>query len=246
MSEHIAACRVVLVSGGSRGLGLAIATDLVARGVAVGAFARKVSPELDRLAAEHPGLMVAGAVDVTDAAATREFVARVEAALGPIDGVVNNAAIGQDSLHVHTSVDQIEKIVNTNLTAPLVLTRLVLRRMLAKGLKGRLVNVTSICAQRGYSGLVAYSATKGGLDSATRTIARELNGRVLANAVAPGFFASEMSAVLGQTQLDQITRRTPTGHLTDPDDVVPVIRMLLCENTNINGQVIEVDGGASI
>src|ERR1044071_5016760 len=101
MSEHIAACRVVLVSGGSRGLGLAIATDLVARGVAVGAVARKVSPELDRLAAEHPGLVVAGAVDVTDAAATREFVARVETALGPIDGVVNNAAIGQDSLHVH-------------------------------------------------------------------------------------------------------------------------------------------------
>jgi 3-oxoacyl-[acyl-carrier protein] reductase len=237
---------VVLVSGGSRGLGLAIVTGLLAEGLKVAAFARTVTPELHDLAGKYEGKLHIGSVDITDLKACTAFMREAEDRLGPIDGLVNNAAIGQDSLHVHTSVDQIEKIVHTNLTAPLVLTRLFLRRMLAKGLRGRLVNVTSICAQRGYSGLVAYSATKGGMDSATRTIARELNGRVLANAVAPGFFASEMSAVLGQTQLDQITRRTPTGHLTDPDDVVPVIRMLLCENTNINGQVLEVDGGASI
>ena len=118
--------------------------------------------------------------------------------------------------------------------------------MLAKGLKGRIVNITSICAQRGYPGLVAYSATKGGMDAATRSLARELGGRVLANSVAPGFFASEMSAVLGQTQLDQIVRRTPTGHLTEPEEVLPVVRMLLLENTNLNGQVLVVDGAASI
>ena len=83
---------------------------------------------------------------------------------------------------------------------------------------------------------MAYSSTKGGMDAATRSLARELSGRVLANAVAPGFFASEMSAVLGQTQLDQIVRRTPTGQLTKPEEVVPVVRMLLLDNTNINGQ----------
>jgi 3-oxoacyl-[acyl-carrier protein] reductase len=237
---------VVLVSGGSRGLGLAIVTDLLAHGLKVAAFARTVTPELRDLAAKYESRTHIGSVDITDVAGCQAFVRAAEDRLGPIDGLVNNAAIGQDSLHVHTSVQQIEKIVTTNLTAPLVLTRLVLRRMLAKGLRGRVVNITSICGQRGYAGLVAYSATKGGLDAATRTIARELNGRVLANAVAPGFFASEMSAVLGQTQLDQIIRRTPTGHLTEPEEVVPVIRMLLCENTNINGQVIEVDGGASI
>jgi 3-oxoacyl-[acyl-carrier protein] reductase len=126
-----------------------------------------------------------------------------------------------------------------------VLTRLVLRRMLARGRRGRVVNITSICAQRGFPGLVAYSATKGGMDAATRALARELTGRVLVNAVAPGFFASEMSAVLGATQLDQIVRRTPTGRLTEPADVVPVVRMLLCEQTNINGQVMVVDGGAA-
>jgi len=237
---------VVLVSGGSRGLGLAIVTDLIGSGVKVAAFARTVTPELTALAEKYPDQVHVGSVDVNDAKATQAFVKEVEERLGPIDGLVNNAAIGQDSLHVHTSAEQLEHIIRTNLTSPLVLTRFVLRRLLAKGLKGRIVNVTSICAQRGFPGLVAYSATKGGMDSATRSLARELGGRVLANSVAPGFFASDMSAVLGQTQLDQIVRRTPTGHLTEPDEVVPVVRMLLLDNTNINGQVLVLDGAASI
>lgn len=210
------------------------------------AFARTVTPELTELTSKYPDHLYAGSVDINDTPVVQAFVKTVESTLGPVDGLVNNAAIGQDSLHVHTSAERLEDIIQTNLTAPLVLTRFVLRRMLAKGLKGRIVNVTSICAQRGYPGLVAYSATKGGMDAATRSLARELGGRVLANAVAPGFFASEMSAVLGQTQLDQIVRRTPTGHLTEPDDVVPVVRMLLLDNTNINGQVLVIDGAASI
>lgn len=244
--SRVAPAEVVLVSGASRGLGLAIVEDLLGRGVKIAAFARTVTPGLEALAEKYPGNSHFGSVDITDENACQTFVKAVEADLGVIDGLVNNAAIGQDSLHVHTSADRIAQIINTNLTAPLVLTRFVLRRLLAKGRKGRLVNVTSICGQRGYPGLVAYSATKGGMDAATRSIAREFNGRVLANAVAPGFFASEMSAVLGQTQLDQILRRTPSGRLTTPEDVVPVIRQLLLEQTNINGQTIVVDGAGSI
>lgn len=237
---------VVLVSGASRGLGLAMVTDLLEQGAKVAAFARTVTPELEALAAAYPDTFHCGSVDITDEARCKEFVKEVEQKLGTIDGLVNNAAIGQDSLHVHTPADQIARIIETNLTAPLVLTRWVLRRMMAKGLKGRLVNVTSICAQRGYPGLVAYSATKGGMDAATRSLAREFSGRLLANAVAPGFFASEMSAVLGQTQLDQILRRTPSGRMTAPEDVVPVVRMLLLDQTNINGQVLVIDGAGSI
>ncbi|WFF03964.1 SDR family NAD(P)-dependent oxidoreductase [Micromonospora sp. WMMD964] len=237
---------VVLVSGGSRGLGLAIVTDLLDAGVRVAAFARTVTPELEKLAAEHPDRVHVGSVDVTDLRAAQSFVRAAEQHLGPIDGIVNNAATGQDSLHAHTADDDITRIIETNLTAPLQLTRLVIRRMLAKGLRGRIVNITSICGQRGFPGLVAYSATKGGMDAATRSLARELGGRMLVNSVAPGFFASEMSAVLGPTQLDQIVRRTPTGHLTEPEEVTPVVRMLLREHTNINGQVIVVDGAAAI
>ncbi|MFT4085058.1 MAG: SDR family NAD(P)-dependent oxidoreductase [Nocardioides sp.] len=239
------ASSVVLVSGASRGLGLAIAADLIGRGVKVAAFARRLSPDLAELAARHPGAAHVGAVDITDEAAVRVFVGQVEERLGVVDGLVNNAAIGQDSLHVHTSPDRIDQIIETNLTAPLVLTRHVVRRLLGRGRRGRVVNVTSICGQRGYPGLVAYSATKGGLDAATRSLARELGGRVLVNAVAPGFFASQMSAVLGSTQLDSIIRRTPSGRLTTAADVLPVVAMLLLEQTNLNGQSIVIDGGGA-
>ncbi|MGZ4427876.1 MAG: SDR family NAD(P)-dependent oxidoreductase [Nocardioidaceae bacterium] len=236
----------VVVSGASRGLGLAITEDLLSRGLRVAAFARTVTPALEAVSRKYADAVHVAAVDVTDRDACGRFVREAEARLGPLDGLVNNAAVGQDSLHVHTAPDDLARIIDTNVTAPLLLTRLVLRRMLAGGGRGRLVNVTSICGQRGFPGLVAYSATKGAMDAATRSLARELDGRVLANAVAPGFFASEMSAVLGDVQLEQILRRTPSGRLTELEDVVPVVRMLLCGDTNINGQVIVVDGAASV
>lgn len=236
----------MVVSGGSRGLGLAIVQSILDAGAKVAAFARTVTPELQALADEHPDRVHVGSVDITDVKAITAFVKEAEKKLGPVDGLVNNAAVGQDSLHVHTSPEQISRLIETNLTAPLLLIRAVLRRILAKGGRGRVVNITSICAQRGYSGLVAYSATKGGLDAATRTLAREMHGRVLVNAIAPGFFASEMSSVLGTTELSAITRRTPTGRLVEAENIVPMVDMLLFADTNINGQVLVVDGGGSI
>ncbi len=245
-NEPIGAATVVVVSGGSRGLGLAIVRDILASGASVAAFARTLTPELEALASAHADRVHVASVDATDRQAVAAFLKAAEARLGPIDALVNNAAVGQDSLHVHTSPDDIARIIETNLTAPLLLARAVLRRILAKGNRGRIVMVTSVCAQRGYSGLVAYSATKGGLDSAMRTLAREMHGRALVNSVAPGFFASEMSSVLGQTQLDTITRRTPSGRLVEPENIVPIVHTLLFDDTNLNGQVITVDGGASI
>lgn len=237
---------VVLVTGASRGLGLAIVDDLLTSGIRVAAFARNVTVELADLGEKHPDSSLIGSVDVTDPTAYQSFIREVEERLGPIDGLVNNAAIGQDALHVHTSGEELRGIVDTNLVAPLLLTRWVIRRMLMRGLSGRVVNITSICGQRGFPGLVAYSATKGAMDAATRSLARELGGRILVNSVAPGFFESEMSSVLGTTQLESILRRTPSGRMTTPDDVIPIVRTLLLEATNINGQTIVVDGGSSI
>lgn len=242
----IAPASCVVVSGGSRGLGLALVEDVLARGAKVAAFARTVTPELQALAHDRPDDVVVGAVDSTDSAAVAAFVKDAERRLGPVDGLVNNAAVGQDSLHVHTSPERIAAIIATNVTAPLLLTRAVLRRMLAGGRGGRIVTITSVCASRGYSGLVAYAATKGALEAASRTLAREMHGRALVNCVAPGFFASEMSSVLGNEQLDTITRRTPSGRLVEPSNIVPIVRMLLFDDTNINGQVLTVDGGSSI
>ena len=236
--------RAVLVSGGSRGLGLAIVADLLDHGVNVATFARSVSTELVDLGAKFGSALHVAALDAADRGAVDAFVREAEAAIGPLDGLVNNAAIGQDSLHIHTSPDALARIIDVNLTAPLLLTRSVVRRILARGGRGRVVNITSICAQRGFPGLAAYAATKGGMEAATRSLARELRDRVLINCVAPGFFASEMSASLGQAELGAITRRTPTGRLTEPSDVLPLARMLLLESTNVQGQTIVLDGGA--
>lgn len=236
----------VLVTGGSRGLGLAMVESILANGAKVAAFARTVTPELQAVADAHPDRVHIGSVDATDSAAVTAFIKEASAKLGPIDGLVNNAAVGQDSLHVHTSPDRIASIIETNLTAPLLLTRTVLRHMMSKGIRGRIVMITSICAQRGYAGLVAYSATKSGMDGAMRALAREMHGRMLVNSIAPGFFASEMSSVLGQTQLDTISRRTPTGRLVEPQNVIPVLDTLLFSDTNINGQALVIDGGGSI
>jgi 3-oxoacyl-[acyl-carrier protein] reductase len=246
MSESIPPADAVVVSGGTRGLGLAIVTDLLESGARVATFARSLTPEIADLDSAFPGLLVAEAVDATDPAAVTAFLRTAEGALGPLTGLVNNAAIGQDSLHVHTPPERIAEIIAVNQVAPLLLTRTFIRRAMAKGLRTRIVFVTSICARRGYSGLVAYSSTKGGLEAAARTLARELHGRALVNSVAPGFFASEMSASLGNQELATITRRTPTGRLVEPDNITPVIRMLMREDTNINGQTITVDGGGGI
>jgi 3-oxoacyl-[acyl-carrier protein] reductase len=249
MSEqlpHVPPSSVVLVSGGSRGLGLAMVSDLLEHGVKVASFSRSSTPEVEALADKHGDAFLFRALDGNDTAAVTSFLKEAGRTLGPVDGLVNNAAIGQDSLHVHTSPERIEQIIRTNLVAPLLLTRAFTRAVMARGGRGRVVMVTSICGQRGYSGLVAYSATKAGLDGAMRALAREMHGRLLVNSLAPGFFASEMSSVLGDTQLETIARRTPSGRLVEAEDMLPVLRMLLLEQTNTNGQTIVVDGGGSI
>ncbi|HEY1487428.1 MAG TPA: SDR family oxidoreductase [Micromonosporaceae bacterium] len=234
----------VLVSGGSRGLGLAIVSDLLGSGVKVATFARSVTPAMAELADKHAGAVHVAAVDAADRPGVEAFIRDTERLLGPIDGLVNNAAIGQDSLHIHTPPATVAQIIDLNLTAPLLLTRSVVRRILAQGGRGRVVTITSICAQRGFPGLAAYAATKGGMEAATRSLAREWRDRILINCVAPGFFASEMSAALGQAELDAIRRRTPTGRLSEPDDVLPLVRLLLLDTTNIHGQTLVLDGGA--
>lgn len=236
----------ILVSGGSRGLGLAMVSYLLDHGCRVATFSRSRTSELEQLEDQYGDQLVTGALNVNDADAVKAFVRSASQQFDGLDGLVNNAAVGQDSLLVHTSPDRVDQIVSTNLTAPLLLTRAFLRQLLARSARGRIVMVTSICAQRGYSGLVAYAATKGGMEAAVRTLAREMHGRALVNAIAPGFFASEMSSVLGTEQLDTIVRRTPSGRLVEPADILPVLDALLLTSSNVNGQVLSVDGGASV
>lgn len=236
----------IIVSGGSRGLGLALVDRLLrARGAHVAVFARSTTGGILALQDEFPGRLHFTAADARDDSALEAFVEESAEKLGPPNGLVNNAAVGQDHLLANMSVHLIDDLLDANLRAPIFLTRLVVRRMLL-GKGGSIVNVTSICASRGFAGLSVYSATKGGLESFTRTLARELGPRgIRVNAVAPGFFESEMSAALAPAQLAAIRRRTPLGRLVQAMDVVPTIERLLLDDASTTGQVVTVDGGAT-
>jgi 3-oxoacyl-[acyl-carrier protein] reductase len=118
--------------------------------------------------------------------------------------------------------------------------------MLLQDHGGRILNVSSICGSKGFTGLTAYSGSKGAMDAFTRSLAQEVSGRgIMVNSIAPGFFESDMSAVLSADQLATIKRRTPTGRLTSDSNLLPVIELLLFSDTNLTGQTITIDGGAT-
>jgi 3-oxoacyl-[acyl-carrier protein] reductase len=237
----------LVVSGGSKGLGLAIVTRYLERGCPVGSFARSQTPETQALQQKYPDQFHFETVDAGETDRVDEFIERFVARFGRVHGLVNNAAIGQDHLLAHISRSAIDSILAVNLRAPILLTRSIVRRMLLGANGGRIVNITSICGIRGYAGLTVYSATKGAMEAFTRSLAREVGSRnILVNAIAPGFFASAMSSVLATNQLEIIRRRTPTERLCTERDILPVLDVLLFESTNMTGQTVYVDGGSSV
>jgi 3-oxoacyl-[acyl-carrier protein] reductase len=238
--------KTIIVSGGSRGLGSHIVEHLLTAGHIVGTFARRATDLTRDFAGRFESSFSFLECDANDTGTLSKWVEAFRERHERIDGLVNNAAIGQDHLLVHTSPEIIHRLISTNLEAPILLTRLVLKHMLLQESGGRIVNISSICGTRGYPGLAVYSATKGAMDAFTRAVAHEVGGRgILVNSVAPGFFESDMSSVLAKEQLSTIKRRTPTSHLTSEKNLMPVIQLLLLGDTNITGQTLIVDGGVS-
>ncbi len=237
-----------IVSGGSRGLGLATVLALLNDGRSVATFSRSVSPELDTLRSQtDPKRLYVASVDATNAAQLREFVEDCHARWNGIDGLINNAGVAYDNVLAMTPDEEIERMLDVNLKAALLLAKECSRKMLGQR-SGNIINITSIIAERGFRGLSAYAATKAGMIGMTRSLARELGGRgIRVNAVAPGYLETGMSDSLEAPQRQQIQRRTPLGRLGTVDDVVPVIRFLLSDAAAfVTGQVITVDGGASV
>jgi 3-oxoacyl-[acyl-carrier protein] reductase len=233
----------IIVSGGSRGLGLHLVRRLLENGNRVATFARSRTPAMDELAEEHGAYFHFSELDAIDAQGVVQFVADVAKAYGRIDSVVNNAAIGQDQLLMHTDVDTIRRIVDINVVGPTLLTRAAIKRMLVQG-SGNICNISSICGSRGYAGLSVYAGSKGYLDAMMRALAREVGeAGIFVNCVAPGFFESEMSSVLLPEQLATIKRRTPSGSLSNDENIFKVVDLVISGTTNMQGQVIFVDGG---
>jgi 3-oxoacyl-[acyl-carrier protein] reductase len=238
----------VIVSGASRGLGLAIASDLAAAGHRVVALARRDSEALTaaRAAAASAGhgRIEFRSIDLADLDHIADFVRTLRADIGPLHGLVNNAGIGTPGILANMRIADIERTVRLNTLAPIVLTKYVARSMMSQR-AGRIVNIASIVAATGYSGLSVYSATKASLVGFTRSLARELGPLgITVNAVAPGFIATEMTAELDEAQREKISRRSALKRMAEPADVAGAVSFLMSEAArNITGTVLTVDAG---
>ncbi len=238
--------RVVVVTGGSRGLGAGIVRAYLANGDAVATCARTATPETDAWAADAAltDRFLFGTADLSKAADAETFVKSVVAKWGHIDVLINNAGVARDGILGLYSDEDVDTVIDLNLKGTIYVTRLVSRRMLARG-AGSIVNISSIVGRSGYRGLAVYSATKAALDGFTRAMARELGSRgITVNGIAPGYLRTEMSHGLDEEQLAQIVRRTPAGRLGDAADIARAALFLTdAANGYLTGQVLVVDGG---
>jgi 3-oxoacyl-[acyl-carrier protein] reductase len=234
----------VLVTGASRGIGLAIATRLADIGFTVIALARTQGEALTAAIDASGGAIVFAPFDLTRIDAIPDLVRDLKLAHGPLYGLVNNAGLGSDGLLANTHNSQIEAVIQLNVTAPIVLTKYVVRGMMA-GSGGRIINISSIIGSTGYSGLSVYGATKAALIGFTKSLAREV-GRVgvTVNAIAPGFIDTDMTAGLGEEGRLRVIARSALRRLAETQDVAATVDFLMGEGgRNITGAVLTVDAG---
>jgi 3-oxoacyl-[acyl-carrier protein] reductase len=238
----------VIVSGGSRGLGLAMVRALAAAGYRVIALARSNSDELtaaSRAAADGGGGAIEfRACDLSDLAQIAPMVRGVRAAFGPLYGLVNNAGLGTSGLLGNMRDRDIERLIQLNTVSPIMLSKYAVRSMMTQR-SGRIVNIASVVAFTGYSGLSVYSATKASLIGFTRSLAREVGQLgITVNALAPGFIATEMTNELSDAQRHQIERRSALKRMADPIDIARSVEFLLGDGgRNITGTTLTIDAG---
>ena len=238
----------VLVTGGSRGIGLAIARKLAGCGYHVIAVARRESDDLREAigAAEKEGRgqIHFRAFDLSEVDAIPAFVKSLRNEFGAIFGLVNNAGLGTEGLLATMHNSEIEALTRLNVLSPIILTKYIVRHMMADG-AGRIINMSSIIASTGYNGLSVYGATKAAATGFTRSLAREVGKLgITVNAIAPGFIDTELTHNLGPEQRQRIAGRSALRRLPETGDVASMVEYLLGEGgRNITGTVLTVDAG---
>ncbi len=227
--------RVVLVTGGARGIGLACAQRFAAQGDRV-AVTYNSSPPPDGLFGVQ--------CDVTSAASVDAAFAAVEAELGPVEVLVSNAGITKDGLLLKMSEESFSSVIDTNLTAAYRVAKRATPSML-RARSGRIILVSSVVGLLGSAGQANYAASKAGLVGFARSLARELGSRsITVNVVAPGPVETDMTASLGDKRLAELTDAVPLGRMASPDEIAGVIAFLASPDAAyITGAVIPVDGG---
>jgi len=239
--------RNVIVTGGSRGLGLEVVRRLAAEGYRALAIARNMNAEFASIVEQfRPGSVHFVPSDLDDIEKLPDLVKQLHKDFGPIYGLVNNAALGTDGALAMMHTSRIESLIRLNTLSPIVLTKYVVRHMMADG-GGRIVNVASITAFTGHSGLSVYAATKSSMIGFTRSLAREV-GRlgVNVNAVAPGFMDTEMTQGMDSKRRERLLRRSALRRFPGVEDVADAIEFLLGDKAkNITGTVLTVDAGTT-
>ncbi|MFE9205512.1 3-oxoacyl-ACP reductase FabG [Micromonospora sp. NPDC007230] len=227
--------RTVLVTGGNRGIGLAIAQAFAKQG--------------DRVAVTHrsgdaPAGLFGVKCDVTDAESVDAAFAAVEAELGPVEVLVANAGITDDTLIMRMSEEQFTRVLDTNLTGAFRCAKRASTKML-RAKWGRMIFISSVVGLYGGVGQVNYAASKAGLVGVARSITRELGSRnITANVVAPGFIDTDMTAALPEERRTEYRKAIPAGRFAEPDEVAGVVTWLASDAAGyISGAVIPIDGG---
>lgn len=227
--------RTVLVTGGNRGIGFAIAQEFINQGYRVAITSRD---------GNGPAGAFKVIADLTDASSLDEAIASVEAALGPIEILVANAGITNDQLLLRMSDADFEHVIDTNLVGSFRLLKRVTKSML-RAKFGRVIFIGSVVASIGGPGQVNYAASKAALIGMARSVTRELGSKgITANVVAPGFIATDMTASLPTATQDQYRSKIPSGRFAEPREVADVVCFLASEKAGyISGAIIPVDGG---
>lgn len=240
----------VVVTGASRGLGLAIAERLAREGFRVAAVARRNSEALAQTAAtlaeRGAGELMFCPLDLSDVAAIPAFVRELRHQIGPIYGLVNNAGLGSAGVLATMADADIEALIRLNTLSPILMSKYVVRGMMAQG-RGRVINISSIVASTGFNGLSVYGATKASLVGFTKSLAREV-GRVdvTVNAIAPGFVDTEMTGGIDGADRERIIARSALRRLAEPKDVAEMAALLMGEGgRNITGAVLTIDSGST-
>jgi 3-oxoacyl-[acyl-carrier protein] reductase len=238
----------VIVTGGSRGLGFEMVRTLAAAGYRIIALARGSTEQLmaaGRAAADSGrGAIEFRACDLSDLGQIAPLVRALRADFGPIYGLVNNAGLGTSGLLSNMRDQDIQRLIQLNTVSPILLSKYVVRSMMSQ-LDGRIINIASVVASTGYSGLSVYSATKASLIGFTRSLAREVGQLgITVNAIAPGFIATELTHELNESQRQQIARRSALKRMADPIDVARSIEFLLGDGgRNVTGTTLTIDAG---
>jgi 3-oxoacyl-[acyl-carrier protein] reductase len=239
--------KTVVVTGATKGLGFNITKRCIEEGYIVIAIGRYENDEFNDLLQQHQHSIFFEKYDFENTDGIHEFSKIIIEKYGRPWGLVNNAAIGLDGILATMSESDIKKIIKINIEAPILFTKYMVRPMMINK-KGRIINITSITAHKGYSGLSVYSATKAAFTGFSKSLAREIGElNITVNNIAPGFVNTSMVSKITKKQRETIIKRSALKSMTEPEDISEIIAYILSEHgKNITGTTITIDAGSTV